>query len=294
MEANKFLKIPVPILAEAFTDPTNFYDTIFSVGVYAAAESSNVTTNACISQCLYAYCFTKDLPSEINEAIQEMIDEKFLFFEQIQSWLDDDGNFHPDLEVLDMVYDSLNNEVFWPYNSFALMLPDFRRFGKIKITLHHLGIAANASAIYECYDEMQKKYGKLFDAPFAPVPIDKCFELSENWQNFDQSDFAIFAAYCATLSIIGNKPFAVTTTDAILSRMVGAASKDELVNLLATNQRLELVHKCWSARRKTDFLLSELEERYGLQRVSINRGLAISYALEKGQLEQRVRARIDC
>ena len=288
MAQDSFLKIPIPLLGQAFTNQQDYCDKIFAAGLINAARDTNLSTRAAVAQCLYDFAFTGDIPRPLEESINEMVDKRFLDLQTIESWLTEDGRFRPDNEMLEGICDALaDDDPLWVARmGFALMLPDFVLFGRLQRALHTLRLEGDAARIFEQYDSLSLMYRNLFDAPFARVPIDSLLDFSDEWQNYTNVDFAIFAAYLATLSIVGSKPHALTTIDTIAARMVGKVTRSELTDFPAAEPILQEAFKTWSGRRKSAFLLDELHERYGLQRATGNRCIAISYRLDEKQLQK--------
>lgn len=295
MIETKYLRIPISVLGEAFTNPTEFCDTIYSVGILNAAKALDTTLHSAVAQCFYHFVFTGDLPKIIRDAIDELIDQHYLEAEQIEWWLDSrTKKYNIDVEAMNAICDLLGNEIFALHDEpFAMMLPEFVLFGRLQLALYHLGVGGSAVGIFDKCSELETKYGDMSNTPFAPLPIDKFYNFADGWQNLNEDDLAIFVGYLSTLSILGKKSYTETTIPCIVGRMIGKANEDEVAGLL-TADRLKSTFDYWTSRRRSEYLLSELKERYGLQRVTSNRSIGISYRLNEKQLEQRIRAKVGC
>ena len=289
--------IPVPLFGELFTNRQDFCSSVCEAALIRSTIESNTTTTKAVGQVLFDYGFTGDLPGDLKLAIDEMVNLDFLCVEMIESWLDSEtGKWCPDNKMMLEIIDTLSNEVFWPYNydSFALRIEDFRLFGKLKIELHRLGFFADAVALYGQFDTLLDKYEPTFDAPFALLPSDAFFRVKDELPNFDDTDTALFAAYLSTLSIIGNKPFALTTTDQIIARMIGKATKAEVSELLAADDLLANVYRTWSSRRRSAALLEMMREQYGLRRIDANRAIALSFSLNEDEMRKQMATNSYC
>ena len=103
----------------------------------------------------------------------------------------------------------------------------------------------------------------------------------------DEETRAKWAMHIAILSIIGQKPYASTTSDTIKLRMFGFKNKHELVLALKDEKTKELYEK-WTSRRRYDRMLSQLQVEGYIREFGERRRTFLTTKLTLEELVQKV------
>lgn len=98
---------------------------------------------------------------------------------------------------------------------------------------------------------------------------------------------ALLSMYLGILSLIGNKEYAATSSEAIISRMFGAKNKEQL-SMYCEDEEFRKVYEQYSTRRKYYSLITELEEKGMIVRYSYNRTTFISVKLDLDSLVKAI------
>jgi len=251
----KYLQFPVSFMQEIIKDRKKGLNACIDFGLGHFALAQQVQTHDVARQVVYSfYRDGRELPIEVLSALAEAEENGEFTRDDDYQGFNSDGGFNPEDNI---------NEVLRIFESNPDLVKeaiDFykwhtaQEFFKEHIKIHNLkGVVENYKKVKSLHASFESKYGP--DA-FTSAKPSLLFEFLDN----PDQDIDLLLAYLGIVSLIGYRNFISTTKPVILSRMIGAKSKQAWEAFSKVKDSREIVEK-YSKRYHMDRLLLSLAER---------------------------------
>lgn len=257
-----FLLIPLILIQGMISSPEILED-MLAAGLYLLAKKRHPDPGN------YIWHFSKDFldcPHLVADLVAKWRDEleelsKHIYFPSTR-WLDED-----DLKRYIKTHPALGE--------------DIRDFYSMYQTLSEM--SGNYDIPYWKMAERGRflylQHNKFEDEPFFAVGWSNFMKLYLARNRSTEEYRAQQAMYFGMLSIIGTKPMAATSSDAIKSRMFGAKNKDVL-ELILSDPETRKSYDYWTTRRRYEHLLCQVEEWHKVMSQGYGRSTYISFSYD--------------
>lgn len=251
----KYLQFPISLMQEIIKDRHKGIQFCIDYGIGHFALAQHVNTQDVARQVVYSfYRDGAQLPYEVLSAMVEAKEAGDFTRDDDFNGFSSDGDFNPEDNI---------NEVLRVFEYKPDLVPeatDFykwhtaQEFFKGHIKIHHI---KSVVATYKKAKALQATY----EAKFGPDAIVSAKpSLLFDFRDDPEQDIDILLAYLGIASLIGYRNFISTTKPVILSRMIGAKSKQTWEAFSKAKEVREIVEK-YSKRYQMDRLLLNLAER---------------------------------
>lgn len=262
MKKSTFIIIPLPLLRTFIYDSESI-DRMYDTGIILTSRRLNINEQAAYKELVYnLYKRLNELPSDIVMEFGRM--EDYPHEEYYNGFVGD--RYAPDAEIAYLEEYIANNPAF-KY--------DVLRWYRIYETYRMAGLDTKGVKGTICYLD-ENPIGEKFDnSPLILLSTEIMQQLYENYPSMRVHEKAMWAMYLGMLSIIGNKEYAMTTSDAIRCRMFGARNKAELDTLL-DDDKLRSVYEKFSGKYQYNKLLNAIQDRRMITEIGLKRRTYIS------------------
>jgi len=248
----KYIAFPLSLISGL---PDNLNE-IFDYGILRFAETIELADmETAYKQVLYAY-YRGTLSSNLLVMINALIDDdKFLPDDDYSGFTGEGDTFDPETGLEEFAAAGADDPAFEAACSQFWKLR--QALSVLKVTSSNYDrLIASGEKTQALIEEREKIGGRDVT---VMMNVDMVFSYYK--ENKSAYEIDLLRAFLAIKSIIGNKKLVATTKDYILTRMVGARTKDQLGPVLHNTPVLKNTYELYSKRYHMDKLLDELLAR---------------------------------
>lgn len=253
----KYLQFPLCLLQEIIRDRKKGLELCINYGFGHYAMSQKVDIAVVVRQVIYAYYRQpEELPRDLRTLLHEAENEGQFSWDDDYNGFDGNGNFDPSInentkEVTKLLEDNPDlKEIATDYckwHGAELYFKGHIKIHNLKGTIKGYYEAKGIQLAYET------KYGPDAMPSIKPSTL---FEFRDE----PKSDICILLAYVGIKSLIGHRQFISSSKPVILSRMIGAKSKQSFEAFSQNEGSREIIER-YSKRWPMDRLLLSLAEQ---------------------------------
>lgn len=251
----KYVQFPLCLVTETYKDREKGLNLMLDFGLVRYALSQKYEIGDVVRQTIYDYYKNTDkLPRDLRVAIDEAAAEGQFTQDEDYNGFNSDGKFDPEINSGELLRILENN-------------PDLRAEAVRHYQLHQAGEFLNVKInspkmILKGYHEAQG-IRESFERSFGPDAMASVKpSLLIDYRDNPKQDIDLLRAYLGIVSMIGYRRFISTNKPAMLSRMIGAKSKQafqSLSKLTATGDTIKKYSKRWNMDK---LMLSLAEHRF--------------------------------
>ena len=246
-------------------------DAILDLGLYIRSTKFGSDWGNASEQFVYALYRERDSLGDLEQKWwKKLDDEGFDYDIQYYGFRGGpDKRFNPDqeCEAMDKLAErepEFREDVLAWHNMYLCFEQvDLQLNGAIRATIRH-------------GQQLMGDHDNYKGEPLIALDWDLFWNIFKKRETLSEEQRAHWAMYMGMLSIIGQKPLACTTSDAIKCRMFGAKNQAALDQLL-TDEATRQLYDHWTSRRRYERLLSEVEYTFHVKSQGMSRHTYLSY-----------------
>lgn len=279
----KYVQFPLCLMTETYKDRERGLNLMLDFGLVHYALSQKYEIGDVVRQTIFDfYKNTDKLPRDLRVAIEEAEAEDQFTHDEDYNGFNSDGKFDPELNAPELLGILENN-------------PDIKEEAVRHYQLHQAGEFLNiqigsVKRTLKSYNEAQgirESYERIF-GPDAMASVKPSVLI--DYRDNPKQDIDLLRAYLGIVSMIGYRKFISTNKPAVLSRMIGAKSKQAFQSLSKLTTTGDTIKK-YSKRWNMDKLMLSLAEHKFIMFLSKKQTsvIYVSRYMEPQELADQVR-----
>lgn len=282
-EVIKYIAFPLLLIRYIFIDPIRAFSDIIDYGIYRAAMGMSISApEAPYRQLTYEFIRQGlKMPHGDSYRVPCSISQKLIKLREKDGYLDtlDYGGFSPesDFEQFDCEEDiNLLMEIADSDEHFRKEVDEWYRLCQVQDVV---GVSFSVSEHQQIKETYQRIESGFRGEPQVPVSCKTSILLDRQDAPGTEHERAKLCLYLGIRSLIGRSDIAVTTCEAIKSRMFGAKNKVEL-NSVLKDKKLAGIYDKWCTRYQFDKLMYELRAIRLVNKISYGRNTIVTCSLQ--------------
>lgn len=287
-----YVQSPLCLLRETYRNVKTGTDLFFDFGIVNYAKTKQYTMTAVAVQLIYDFYRRSDrLQSGMTQKICNAIDQdKFSDFREDNPGFNgkkfDPASYdNPNVEELLSLFKSDSELKETAILNYQIYVTTSKRKNSLSLKISDLEIIINN---YYQAKQIKQEFEDNFGPDAMPsVKTDILFDMGKNTNNID-----LLRAYIGILSLIGQRSFISTSKPVILSRMIGAKSKDAY-KFFSEDPIIKKTIDKYKNRYWMDKLLTTLAERKFIMYLARkhDRKLYVSKYMSPMELSELIKSR---
>lgn len=282
-EEINYIAFPLPMIRKFFTEPKKAAADIIDYGIYRAAMGMSISAPESPYRQL-TYEFIRQglqMPQGELYRVPHSISYKLIKLMKENGYLGtlDYGGFTPesDFEQFDCEKDiKLLMEIADNDEYFRKEVDEWYRLCQVQDVV---GVSFSVSEHQQIKETYQRIESGFLGEPQVPVSCKTSILMERQEEAGTEHERAKLCLYLGIRSLIGRSDIAVTTCEAIKSRMFGAKNKVELNGVLK-DKKLSGIYEKWCTRYQFDKLMYELRSIRLVNKISFGRNTIVTCSLQ--------------